>query len=218
MLANTASERRHDCRHIAEGLLKLLVSLPSRRQGGRSVISEIRLTRPVRPQVPQHLSDPDFEIERSQGRKVPEAPGEPSARHAQLDRRCRCRRPHPGPDRQRVRSRVGQPVRRGYRRDGGRRRLSRLLLIITLAIAMAAAGQVAATRDEEAGLPRPPARPARRPAALAGRRFATSAAALAAAGVAAGLFTWGGREEYRLLRDILGGGAGRTPAGTASRR
>jgi ABC-2 type transport system permease protein len=64
-------------------------------------------------------------------------------------------------------------------------------LIITLLVALAAAGQVSATRDEEAEgyLDHLLARPVARLPWLAGR-FAVSVAVLTAAGLAAGLFTW----------------------------
>ena len=66
-------------------------------------------------------------------------------------------------------------------------------LIIALVIAMAAAGQVAATRDEEAEgyLDHLLARPVARLPWLAGR-FAVSATVLAVDGLVAGLFTWAG--------------------------
>lgn len=76
---------------------------------------------------------------------------------------------------------------------GGAAYLGVAFLIITLVIAMAAAGQVAATRDEEAEgyLDHLLARPVARLPWLAGR-FAVSVAVLAGAGLVAGLFTWVG--------------------------
>ncbi len=76
---------------------------------------------------------------------------------------------------------------------GGASYLGLAFLIIALVIAMAAAGQVAATRDEEAEghLDHLLARPAARLPWLAGR-LAVSAAVLAAYGLTAGLFTWAG--------------------------
>lgn len=63
----------------------------------------------------------------------------------------------------------------------------------TLLVAMAAAGQVSATRDEETEgcLDHLLVRPVARVRWLAGR-FAVSAAALAAFGISAGLFAWVG--------------------------
>jgi ABC-2 type transport system permease protein len=75
--------------------------------------------------------------------------------------------------------------------SGGAAYLGVAFLIIMLVVAMAAAGQVAATREEEAEgyLDNLLARPVARLPWLAGR-FAVSTAVLAAAGVTAGLFTW----------------------------
>jgi hypothetical protein len=66
-------------------------------------------------------------------------------------------------------------------------------LIVALLIMLAAAGQLAATREEEAEgyLDHLLARPAARIPWLAGR-FAVSAAVLASAGLATGLLTWVG--------------------------
>jgi ABC-2 type transport system permease protein len=74
---------------------------------------------------------------------------------------------------------------------GGAAYLGIAFLLVTLIITMAAAGQVGATRDEETEgyLDNLLARPASRLPWLAGR-FVVSVATLAAAGVAAGLFTW----------------------------
>jgi ABC-2 type transport system permease protein len=74
---------------------------------------------------------------------------------------------------------------------GGAAYLGIAFLIVALVVAVAAAGQVAATREEEAEgyLDHLLARPVARLPWLAGR-FAVSAAVLAGAGVAAGLFTW----------------------------
>jgi ABC-2 type transport system permease protein len=76
---------------------------------------------------------------------------------------------------------------------GGTAYLGIAFLIIALVIALAAAGQVAATRDEEAAgyLDNLLARPVSRLPWLAGR-VAVSAVMIAAAGLAAGLFTWTG--------------------------
>ena len=76
---------------------------------------------------------------------------------------------------------------------GGASYLGIAFLIIALVIAMAAAGQVAATRDEEAEgyLDHLLARPVARLPWLAGR-FAVSATVLAVDGLVAGLFTWAG--------------------------
>jgi ABC-2 type transport system permease protein len=74
---------------------------------------------------------------------------------------------------------------------GGTAYLGIAFLIVALVVALAAAGQVAATRDEEAEgyLDNLLARPVSRLPWLAGR-LAVSVAVIAAAGVAAGLFTW----------------------------
>lgn len=75
--------------------------------------------------------------------------------------------------------------------SGGAAYLGIAFLIITLVVALAAAGQVGATRDEEAEgyLDHLLARPVARLPWLAGR-FAVSVAVLIGAGLAAGLFTW----------------------------
>jgi ABC-2 type transport system permease protein len=75
--------------------------------------------------------------------------------------------------------------------SGGAAYLGVTFLIVTLLIALAAAGQVSATRDEEAEgyLDHLLARPVARLPWLAGR-FAVSMAVLAAAGLAVGLLTW----------------------------
>lgn len=77
--------------------------------------------------------------------------------------------------------------------SGGNAYLGVLFLLVALLVAMAAAGQVAATREEEAEgyLDHLLARPVARRRWLAGR-VAVSAAALAAAGVVAGVATWVG--------------------------
>jgi len=74
---------------------------------------------------------------------------------------------------------------------GGAAYLGMVFLIFMLVLAIAAAGQVAATREEEAEgyLDHLLTRPVARLPWLAGR-FAVSAAMLLAAGVVAGLFTW----------------------------
>jgi ABC-2 type transport system permease protein len=74
---------------------------------------------------------------------------------------------------------------------GGTAYLGIAFLIITLVIALAAAGQVAATRDEEAEgyLDNLLARPVSRLRWLAGR-LAVSMTVIAATGITAGLFTW----------------------------
>jgi ABC-2 type transport system permease protein len=76
---------------------------------------------------------------------------------------------------------------------GGAAYLGIAFLIVTLVVAMAAAGQVGATRDEEAEgyLDHLLARPVARLPWLAGR-LAVSMALLVAAGIAVGLFTWAG--------------------------
>lgn len=76
---------------------------------------------------------------------------------------------------------------------GGDTYLGILFLVVALLLAMAAAGQVGATREEEAEgyLDHLLARPVARLRWLAGR-VAVSAAVLVAAGVATGLFTWVG--------------------------
>jgi ABC-2 type transport system permease protein len=75
--------------------------------------------------------------------------------------------------------------------SGGAAYLGVAFLIMSLVAALAAAGQVSATREEEAAgyLDNLLARPVARLPWLAGR-LAVSAAVLAAAGVGAGLFTW----------------------------
>jgi len=74
---------------------------------------------------------------------------------------------------------------------GGAAYLGIAFLIVALVVAMAAAGQVAATRDEEAEgyLDNLLARPVVRLPWLAGR-FATSAVVITGASVITGLFTW----------------------------
>lgn len=76
---------------------------------------------------------------------------------------------------------------------GGASYLGIVFLIIAIALGLAAAGQVSATRDEEAAgyVDHLLARPVTRVGWLASR-LAVSAAALLAAGVAVGLFTWAG--------------------------
>ena len=77
--------------------------------------------------------------------------------------------------------------------SGGAAYLGIAFLIVTLVIALAAAGQVAATRDEEAEgyLDHLLARPVARLPWLAGR-LAVSVVLLTGAGLTAGLFTWAG--------------------------
>ena len=77
--------------------------------------------------------------------------------------------------------------------SGGAAYLGIAFLIVALVVTMAAAALVGATRDEEANgyLDHLVARPVARLPWLAGR-LTVSMAVLAAAGVAAGVFTWGG--------------------------
>jgi ABC-2 type transport system permease protein len=76
---------------------------------------------------------------------------------------------------------------------GGAAYLGIAFLVVTLVVAMAAAGQVGATRDEEAQgyLDHLLARPVARLPWLAGR-LAVSVTLLVATGITAGLFTWAG--------------------------
>jgi len=99
---------------------------------------------------------------------------------------------------------------------GGAAYLGIAFLIITLVIAMAAAGQVAATRDEEAAgyLDHLLARPVARLPWLAGR-FAVSVAVLAGAGLVAGLSTWLGAAATGAglsLATLLAAGVNAVPA------
>ena len=99
---------------------------------------------------------------------------------------------------------------------GGASYLGLAFLIIALVIAIAAAGQVAATRDEEAEgyLDHLLARPVARLPWLAGR-FAVSAAVLAGCGLIAGLFTWAGAAATGAglgLATLLAAGVNAVPA------
>lgn len=100
---------------------------------------------------------------------------------------------------------------------GGAAYLGISFLIITLLVAMAAAGQVSAIRDEEAEgyLDHLLARPVARGRWLAGR-FAVSAAALAAFGIFAGLFAWVGAAATGAglaLPTLIAAGINTVPAG-----
>ena len=100
---------------------------------------------------------------------------------------------------------------------GGAAYLGIAFLLVTLIVALAAAGQVGATRDEEAEgyLDNLLARPASRLPWLAGR-FAVSVAALTAAGLAAGLFTWAGAAATSAslsFATMLAAGVNVVPAG-----
>jgi ABC-2 type transport system permease protein len=100
---------------------------------------------------------------------------------------------------------------------GGASYLGLAFLIIAVVAALAAAGLVSATREEESGgyLDNLLARPAARLPWLAGR-LAVSVAALAAAGVAAGLFTWIGAEATGAglsFATLLAAGVNIIPAG-----
>jgi ABC-2 type transport system permease protein len=108
-------------------------------------------------------------------------------------------------------------VRLAGANQGGATYLGLVFLVVTLLVAMAAAGQVAATREEEAEgyLDHLLARPVARLAWLAGR-FAVAAALLAGGGVLAGLLTWVGASgvgaEVRLAT-LLAAGVNAVPAG-----
>src|SRR6266566_2314065 len=100
---------------------------------------------------------------------------------------------------------------------GGTAYLGIAFLIVTLVVAMAAAGQVAATRDEEAegSLDNLLARPVSRLPWLAGR-FAVSAALVTGAGVVIGLFTWAGAAATGAglsLATLIAAGVNVVPAG-----
>ena len=100
---------------------------------------------------------------------------------------------------------------------GGAAYLGIAFLIVALVVAMAAAGQVAATRDEEAdgSIDNLLARPVARLPWLAGR-FAVSAAVLAGAGVVTGLFTWAGAAATSAglsFATLLAAGVNVVPAG-----
>ncbi len=100
---------------------------------------------------------------------------------------------------------------------GGAAYLGIAFLIVALVVAMAAAGQVAATRDEEAEgyLDNLLARSAARLPWLAGR-FATSAAVLTGASVVTGLFTWAGAAATGAglsFATLLAAGVNVVPAG-----
>ncbi len=101
--------------------------------------------------------------------------------------------------------------------SGGAAYLGIAFLIITLVVTLAAAGQVGATRDEEAEgyLDNLLARPAARLPWLAGR-FAVSVTLLTGAGAAAGLFTWAGAAATGAglgLPTLLAAGMNAVPAG-----
>ncbi|MFF7643937.1 ABC transporter permease subunit [Streptomyces canus] len=101
--------------------------------------------------------------------------------------------------------------------SGGAAYLGFTFLFVTLLVAMAAAAQVGATRDEETQghLDLLLARPVSRMPWLAGR-FAVSAAVLVAAGAAAGLFTWVGAAASGAgvaLPTLLAAGLNVVPAG-----
>jgi ABC-2 type transport system permease protein len=100
---------------------------------------------------------------------------------------------------------------------GGTAYLGIAFLIITLVVALAAAGQVSATRDEEAEgyLDNLLARPVSRVPWLAGK-LAVSVTVIAAAGIAAGLFTWIGAAPTGAglsLASMLAAGFNVIPAG-----
>jgi ABC-2 type transport system permease protein len=100
---------------------------------------------------------------------------------------------------------------------GGTAYLGIAFLIITLVVALAAAGQVAATRDEEAEgyLDNLLARPVSRIPWLAGR-LVVSVAVIAAAGIVAGVFTWIGAAPTGAglgLATMLAAGVNVIPAG-----
>jgi ABC-2 type transport system permease protein len=101
--------------------------------------------------------------------------------------------------------------------SGGATYLGLVFLIVALLVGMAAAGQVAATREEEAeGPPRPPARAGRRRLSWLAGRLAVAAAVLAAAGVLTGLATWVGAASSRAdvhLATVLAAGVNVVPAG-----
>jgi ABC-2 type transport system permease protein len=101
--------------------------------------------------------------------------------------------------------------------NGGAAYLGVLFLIVALLVAIAAAGQVSATREEEAEgyLDHLLSRPVARLHWLAGR-FAVSAAALAAAGVITGLSTWLGAASSGAglgLATLLAAGVNVVPVG-----
>jgi ABC-2 type transport system permease protein len=100
---------------------------------------------------------------------------------------------------------------------GGAIYLGIVFLLFAALIAMAAGGQVAATREEEAEgyLDHLLARPVARMPWLAGR-FAVSAAGLAIAGIVAGLFTWLGAAATGAslsIATMLAAGVNIVPAG-----
>jgi len=101
--------------------------------------------------------------------------------------------------------------------SGGATYLGLVFLIITLLVATAAAGQVAATREEEAEgyLDHLLARPVARGSWLAGR-LAVAAAALVGAGLVTGLLTWVGATSTGAdlrLATVLAAGVNVIPAG-----
>jgi len=100
---------------------------------------------------------------------------------------------------------------------GGAIYLGLVFLIVTLLVGMAAAGQVAATREEEAEgyLDHLLARPVARLPWLAGR-FAVAAAALTGAGIVTGLLTWVGAASTGAgvrVATLLAAGVNVVPAG-----
>ncbi len=101
--------------------------------------------------------------------------------------------------------------------SGGAVYLGIVFLLFAALVAMAAGGQVAATREEEAEgyLDHLLARPVARVSWLAGR-FAVAAAGLAIIGVVAGLFTWAGAAATGAglsLATLLAAGVNLVPAG-----
>lgn len=101
--------------------------------------------------------------------------------------------------------------------SGGVTYLGVIFLLVALLVGMAAAGQVGATREEEAEgyLDHLLARPVQRLSWLAGR-FAVSAAVLAGLGVIAGLFTWlsaAGSGAHVSFSSLLAGGVNVVPVG-----
>lgn len=101
--------------------------------------------------------------------------------------------------------------------SGGATYLGLVFLIVALLVGVAAAGQVAATREEEAEgyLDHLLARPVARLPWLAGR-FAVAAAVLVGAGVLTGLLTWVGAAStgaHVRLTTVLAAGVNVIPAG-----
>src|SRR6266511_3342741 len=101
--------------------------------------------------------------------------------------------------------------------QGGAAYLGLVFLVVTLLVGLAAAGQVAATREEEAEgyLDHLLARPVARLPWLAGR-FAVAAALVVGGGVLTGLLTWLGASGVGAdvrLATLLAAGVNATPAG-----